>query len=492
MDSSSPPSVPPQPFAPQALARTQPVLGWGMAVGGSSEVIAVDSQDQVAAVLQWASANGKKVALRGSGCSYGDAACGQGKVVLDLRGMRKLIRWDASTGRVRAEAGFTIADLWRLGIGDGWWPPVVSGTMEPTLGGAAAMNIHGKNAYRVGPIGEHIHALKICKVDGTFAEVGRDDPLFLALISGFGELAVICEVEIQLKKVYAGELEVLGVSVPNIDKMFDEFDRLQDDADYLVSWVDAFAGGAGLGRGLIHAAYQLKPGDDPNPAALLRVQAQQLPPRLFGVIPKSWMWMLLKPFSNPLGMRLINWAKQLSGALLEHGKRYRQSHGAFHFLLDYVPNWKFIYKPHGMIQHQIFVPKAAARQLFRQVLELQQRRGMPSFLAVMKRHRADRFLLTHGLDGYSLAQDFPVTPGNRARLWALAAEIEALVVQAGGRFYFAKDATLKPETVRATWPEENLRTFAKLRRQLDPHGVLSTDLYERAVEPALRGLGELP
>lgn len=492
MENSSSSGVPGLTNPVQTLARSQTVLGWGMAIGGQSEVIAITSQDMLAQLLAWASANGKKIALRGSGCSYGDAACGQGKLVLDMSGMNKLISWDAKTGRARAEAGFTIADLWRLGIADGWWPPVVSGTMEPTLGGAAAMNIHGKNAYRVGPIGDHIHALKICRVDGTFHEVGRDDPLFLAIISGFGELAVICEVEIQLKKVYSGELEVLGVSVPDIDKMFDEFERLQDEADYLVSWVDAFAGGSGLGRGLIHAAYQLKPGQDANPGALLRVEAQQLPPRLFGLIPKSWMWMFLKPFSNQLGMRLINWAKQLSGALLEHGKRYRQTHGAFHFLLDYVPNWKFIYKPHGMIQHQIFVPKAAARQVFRQVLQLQQQRGMPSFLAVMKRHRPDQFLMTHGLDGYSLAQDFPVTPGNRARLWALAAEIEALVVKAGGRFYFAKDATLKPETVLASWPAENLRTFARLRKQLDPGGVLSTDLYQRAVEPALRSLGELP
>lgn len=470
------------------LVARQKVLGWGMAVGGDSDVIAISSQEQLAGVLRWAAAAGKKVALRGSGCSYGDAACGQGKIVLDMRGLRRLIHWDPKTGRVRAEAGYTIADLWKVGIGDGWWPPVVSGTMEPSLGGAAAMNIHGKNAYRVGPIGDHIHALKICKVDGTFAEIAPADPLFAALISSFGELAVICEVEIQLKKVYSGELEVLGVSVPDLEKMFDEFERLQDSADYLVSWLDAFAGGAGLGRGLIHAAYQLKAGEDANPQALLRVEAQQLPPRLFGLVPKSWMWMFLKPFSNQLGMRLINWAKQMSGRWLEHGKRYRQSHGAFHFLLDYVPNWKFIYKPHGMIQHQIFVPKAQARQVFRQVLELEHRRGMPAFLAVMKRHRPDRFLLTHGLDGYSLAQDFPVTAHNRQQLWDLCAEIDALVLAAGGRFYFAKDATVKPDTVLASWPAENLREFARLRKHMDPQGVLATDLYERAVAPALAKL----
>ena len=473
---------------PAPLTVRQPVFGWGMAIGGDSDVIAITSQEQLAAVLQWATVTGKKVALRGSGCSYGDAACGQGKIVLDMRGLRRRIAWDPKTGRVRAEAGYTIADLWKVGIAEGWWPPVVSGTMEPSLGGAAAMNIHGKNAYRVGPIGDHIQALKICKVDGTFAEVLPTDPLFAALISSFGELAVICEVELQLKRIYSGELEVLGVSVPDLDKMFDEFEKLQGEADYLVSWLDAFASGAGLGRGLIHAAYQLPSGHDADPQARLRVEAQQLPPRLFGVIPKSWMWVFIKPFSNKLGMRLINWAKQTSGKLLEHNKRYRQTHGAFHFLLDYVPNWKFIYKPSGMIQHQIFVPKEQARQVFRQVLDLEHRYGLPAFLAVMKRHRADRFLLTHGLDGYSLAQDFPVTPRNRERLWALCAEIDAIVVAAGGRFYFAKDSTLKPDTVLAGWPSENLREFMRLRRQLDPESVLSTDLFERAVAPALAKL----
>ena len=61
------------------LAARQTVLGWGMAVGGESDVIAITSQQQLSEVLRWAAAAGKQVALRGSGCSYGDAACGRGK-----------------------------------------------------------------------------------------------------------------------------------------------------------------------------------------------------------------------------------------------------------------------------------------------------------------------------------------------------------------------------------------------------------------------------
>ena len=192
-----------------------------------------------------------------------------------------------------------------------------------------------------------------------------------------------------------------------------------------------------------------------------------------------------RPVSRFRGMRLVNVAKFWSARLLQHDKRYRQSHAGFHFLLDYVPNWKWIYRPGGLIQHQGFVPAATARATFAAILQLTHERGMPSWLAVMKRHRPDPFLMTHGLDGYSLALDFPVTDANRVQLWAMCHAIDDLVVQAGGRFYFAKDATVRPESVAAAFPPENLRQFAALRHELDPGGLFATDLYDRAVAPAL-------
>jgi FAD/FMN-containing dehydrogenase len=322
-------------------------------------------------------------------------------------------------------------------------------------------------------------------VSGEVRELTPDDPLFAAVCSSFGELAVILEVELQLKRIYSGHLDVLGVSVANFDELFACFEQHQAQADYLVAWVDAFARGAALGRGLVHAAFQLPKDADPLAHRTLQPTAQELPPRLFGIIPKSWMWWLMKPFAHPLGMRLVNAAKYWAGRLLEHGKRYRQSHGAFHFLLDYVPNWKFAYKPGGLIQHQIFVPKAAAREVFAEVFALQQRHGLVTWLAVMKRHRPDRFLFSHGVDGYSMAQDFAVTAANRTRLWAMCHEIEALVVARGGRFYFAKDATVQPETFARSLPAESLQRFAQLRHALDPQGILQTDLYRRVVAPAL-------
>src|ERR1051326_6897501 len=71
-------------------------------------------------------------------------------------------------------------------------------------------------------------------------------------------------------------------------------------------------------------------------------------------------------------------------------------------------------------------------------LRLCQRRGLGSHLGVFKRHRPDDYLLSHGLDGWSLALDFKV-PRHAQRLWDTAADLTRLVLEAGGTFYPAKD-----------------------------------------------------
>ena len=161
----------------------------------------------------------------------------------------------------------------------------------------------------------------------------------------------------------------------------------------------------------------------------------------------------------------------------------------FHFLLDYVPGWIRAYGSSGLIQVQPFLPAPVAVDIMVEILRLTKRRGFPPYLIVFKKHRADRFLLSHGLDGYSFAMDFPVR--RRRELWSLAREIQRMTVEAGGRFYFAKDSTLAPAHVRGSYPEADLRAFLELKRKCDPESVLQTDLARR-VWPELCARSDSP
>jgi hypothetical protein len=242
-------------------------------------------------------------------------------------------------------------------------------------------------------------------------------------------------------------------------------------------------GGSALGRGQIHTAHYLHEGEDSAPAQTLRVDYQVLPDTFFGLVPKSILYRFMRPFSNNLAWGRVNYAKYMSGRTIEHNKTYLQSLVAFNFLLDYVPNFERAYGGGGLIQYQSFIPKETALDTFTEILKLTQKRDMPNYLSVLKRHRPDKFLLSHAVDGYSLAMDFKVPNNNKLRLQAMCDEMSEIVLQAGGRFYFAKDGIIRSEHARRFLGEEAIRKFCEIKQQVDPQGIVQTELYRRIFGP---------
>lgn len=452
-----------------------------MAVGAAGYVYRPQDAAGVAEALEAARTSGTSVVLRGSGCSYGDAALRAESVVLDCSQLGRVLDWEPETGIVDVEPGVSLRALWRMTIADGWWPPVVTGTMEPTIGGALAMNVHGKNNWQRGTIGEHCLEFDLVMPNGEAVTIspGSDNELFHAVLGSFGQLGIITRARLQLKKVHSGLVEVKAVAAPDLEAMLRLTDEAKDEWEYVVGWIDAFAKGSKLGRGLLHFARHIRADEDPDPATSLSTAGQDLPSKMFGVVPKSMMWRFLKPFTNRPGMQLINSAKNFAGNTIGNNSTYRQSLAGFSFLLDYVPDWKLVYKPGGLIQHQSFVPKDKALDVFRNQLEVCHECGMPSFLVVLKRHRPDDFLLSHAVDGFSLAMDFPVPAGGREKLWAMVREMAGPVVAAGGRFYPAKDAALPARMYRDTFRDGQLERFAEIKGRLDGDHLLRSALADR-------------
>lgn len=422
-----------------AAPREEVLRGWGMTCHARSLVYRPESAEEVAEALADARRRGLTVNARGGGLSYGDAALNQGGATILSEGLDGIASFDPEEGVVRAGAGVTFETLWRHVLPHGWWPPVVSGTMKVTLGGAVAMNVHGKNQAVKGSVGDHVEALRIVRSDGEvrLLEAGRDDDLLREVVGAQGLTGTITEVSLRLAKVHSGYLEVESVSTRDVGETLDLLSERAHEEDYAVGWIDCLAGRRG-GRGLLHFANHLPP-DHRLGGRGLSLDAQSLPSRIVGVVPRSRTWMALEPLTNDPGMRLVNAARYWSGRA-RHGHRYVQSHAAFHFLLDYVPGWKRVYEPHGLIQYQLFVPREEAGHAFREALRLQRHHRIRSYLGVVKRHRPDPFAASYSVDGFSLALDFPVTPGRLDRLRDLCRSYDDLLADVGGRVYAAKDA----------------------------------------------------
>jgi decaprenylphospho-beta-D-ribofuranose 2-oxidase len=462
------------------LGHLEAVEAWGGASSSVSYVYRPVTEEQLYELLHLAKKSGRTVGLRGGGMSYGDAAMNSENILLDLRRMNRIRTWDPTSGVIEVEPGVTIEQLWQYVIEDGWWPPVVTGTSKTTIGGCAGMNVHGKNAYQVGPIGDHILDFDLMLPSGEVITCSREqnEDVFFAAVGGFGMLGIFTRIALQMKRIYSGYLDVYTQTQDTLDGMFDYFDTFCDSSNYIVGWIDAFSKGSALGRGDVHRANYLPQGADMAPSQSLRLENQHISPNMFGLFPRSIIWLFMRPFMNNYGTALVNRAKLLAGNFAG-SQHYRQPHVAFHFLLDYVPGWKNAYGPGGLIQYQPFIPKETARSAFADVLRLCQRRGIPNYLTVFKRHRPDEFLMTHGLDGYSLAMDFRVTPERRGKIRRLAYELDEIVLASGGRFYLAKDSTLRPAVARSYLGQDTIDAFKQLKQRCDPDGVLETDLWRR-------------
>jgi len=201
------------------------VEGWGMTVGAHAKVLRPRSVDELRAAFELARRDGVPLALRGTGCSYGDASVNTRGHVLDVRGWNRILAWDRATGVATCEPGVTLEQLWKTILPDGWWPRVVSGTMFPTLAGAAGMNIHGKNNYAVGTLGDAIRSFDLVTPKGELLTCDRatNADVFHAARVNLGAFGAVSEVTLQnqplkrvLKRTTAHQLDAIIEDWPNL------------------------------------------------------------------------------------------------------------------------------------------------------------------------------------------------------------------------------------------------------------------------------------
>ena len=291
--------------------------------------------------------------------------------------------------------------------------------MHVTLGGAVAMNVHGKNGWKKGTIGDHVESVSILRDGGRVEEIARGTRAFDDVVGNWRLPDPIVEVSLKLKKVATGYLDVEAFVAPNLAATLAGLDGAKEDWEYVVGWMDCWASGKSLGRSVLHVANE-HPAKEGEPRGL-SVEEQVADIRI-GPVPVPVLLLGLKLTAAGPQMRFVNLGKY-AASLLRGRARNRQSLVAYSFLLDYLPGWNEAYRPGGFIQYQLFVPRDAAEAAFERALDLQHEMGVVSSLAVVKRHRADRFSRGYALDGFSLALDFPVTRRNASRLIALVPRV---------------------------------------------------------------------
>ncbi|MFC4708942.1 FAD-binding oxidoreductase [Paraburkholderia caffeinitolerans] len=427
------------------------VLSWGRYPAQPQQAHALAWRD--CAMATWREAietHGNTLAF-GNGRSYGDSCLAASNHVLRTLPLDRLIAADWTTGVLRAEPGVTLEQILEVAIPRGWMLPVTPGTKYATLGGAIANDVHGKNHHVRGTFGCHVRRFGLARSDGSLIECAPDahPELYAATIGGLGLTGLILWAEIQLMPIRSSLIDQTTIRFNNLDEFFGLSERLDPLHEYSVAWVDCQSRGATLGRGIFMV------GDHATDGPL------EVDRRKKRTVPMT----LPVPIFNPLTLRAFNglyYHRQRSGE-----KRSKVSYDAYFYPLDSLLEWNRIYGRKGFQQYQCVVPPEAARDSIRAILDAIATSGTGSFLAVLKRCGDIRSpgLLSFPREGTSLALDFPQRDAQNARLFA---RLDAIVSEAHGRMYPAKDAHMSGTDFRAAYPQwqqlENLRDPAMLSR----------------------------
>ncbi len=372
----------------------------------------------------------------GMGRSYGDVALNAGGTLISTRALNRFVAFDRDSGILEAEAGVTLAEVIRVALPHGWFPPTTPGTKYVSLGGAIANDVHGKNHHRAGTFGCWVHALELARSDGSVRVCRPDENtgMFRATIGGLGMTGLITRVTLQLVRVPGAFLESEDIAFADLEEFFDLAAR-SDAAgwEHTVAWVDC--AGPRAGRGIFSRANWA---DD-----------RDRPARLDGFkpcVPLDAPTFLL----NRLTVRAFN---ELYFRFKAARARSARIHlNACFYPLDGVLHWNRLYGRRGFYQYQCVVPRSVQQETMPLLLGEIAKSGQASFLAVIKQfgERSSPGLLSFPMPGTHIALDFP----NRgAATAALFERLDAVVAAAGGRLYPAKDGRMSAQLFRSGYPQ---------------------------------------
>jgi len=450
---------------PGPATRTATLTGWGRVSPSRARVVSPDHSVQVGQLLRDPSA--RNVIARGLGRSYNNAAQTSGGLVIEMTGLNRISDLDSDHGTVTCESGVSLEQLMRATLPAGWFVPVSPGTRQVTVGGAIAADVHGKNHHRAGSFARHVQWFDLLLPDGRELRVtpASHPELFWATAGGMGLTGVVMRASVRLTPVETASLLVDTVRTADLDETMACLAEADTRYGYTVAWLDCLAAGGQLGRSVVTSGDFAARADLPprarrdplafNPPAWLRAPAA-CPPGLvnrYTVALANEVWYRKAP-------------RRREGEL--------QTIGAFFHPLDGIRNWNTVYGPAGFRQYQFVVP-FGQEPVLRRVLEQISAARAPSFVTVLKRFGpGDDGYLSFPLPGWTLALDFPArTPG----LADLLERLDKDVLAAGGRVYLAKDSRVSREALEAMYPR--LPEFRALRAELDPAGLLVSDLSRR-------------
>lgn len=402
------------------------------------------------------------IIARGNGRCYGDASLATNSI--STLKFDKVLQFDTETGVFECQSGITLDQILRIVVPEGWFLPVTPGTKFITVGGAVASDVHGKNHHAEGSFSNHIIDMDVITGKKETLTCSKDQlpDLFWATCGGMGLTGIITRVKFGLKKIKTAYIKQKQIKARNLDeliRLFEEYNQYT----YSMAWIDCLQKGDSFGRGILIVGEHATKEE-------LNTQQQTAPLNLPEKRPLTVPFNFPSFALNTLTVKAFNWLYYAKNTKREINNVI--PYEPFFYPLDAILHWNRGYGKAGFVQYQFVLPLDKKEGLV-EILKRISDAGLGSFLAVLKVFGHQDDLISFPRQGYTLALDFPVRKG----LFAFLDELDAVVLQYGGRLYLSKDARMKKEVFWQSYP--NAQRFAEIVKAYNGDNIFHSVQSER-------------
>ncbi len=402
---------------------------------------------------------------RGQGLSYCLASGGKNSTSILMARFDRILAFDAEKQTIEVEAGLSLRELLRFLIPRGFWFPVLPGYPTITIGGALAMNIHGKSQYHDGLFGDHVEEFRLLHPDHPEICASRTllPDLFTLTIGGMGLTGIVTRVKLRIQQLPGKSIQRQRFQARNLqhaaELMLELHEKNEENgkADQIYSWNDLNLSGAKWGSGFI---YQESFVDcESNRSFHTGNLNSQLGRSL---VPK---------FCLPLALKAINPVYRCLEILNKKRQTFDLFTGAFPI------NGKEVYfrtiARLGFHESQIIVPKSEWPRFSTQLSALLRKYSVTTTLGSLKIFRGQPSLLNYRQDGICIALDMPAQNGYEAFMTSL----DELMLESDGLPNISKDSHLSSAVVAAAY--SGYAEFKSRLKRFDPNCRMQSALRAR-------------
>jgi FAD/FMN-containing dehydrogenase len=416
------------------------------------------SADEVRAALrEWDG----PVSVGGGRFSMGGQIAFPDSLHLDLRSMKRVVRFDPAQRVIRVEAGITWRDIQDVIDPHDLSVKIMQSYSNFTVGGSVSVNCHGRYVGR-GPLVNSVRALQLVTARGEVLELSRDREaeLFRAAFGGYGGLGVVTEVELDLEANSRMERVIERVSLEGYPAFFRE--KIIRD-----------------GSVLFHNADLTPPGfDAPRALSWLRsdrplTEPRRLVPRgLDYSINQNAIWAVTE---LPGGAQLRD---KIERKMLDDAAVVWRNYEASMDTASLEPRTRAI---STYLLQEYFIPVARFAPFARDMARILQRHGVEALNVSIRHSPADgtALLAWAPVEVFSFVLYYKQRTHDAAsaKVAAWTREMIDAVLRNGGRYYLPYRLDATREQFARAYPEA--RAFAALKKRIDPANRMRNLLWER-------------